>query len=328
MKGTIYLIRFRAQAFNAVVAAAAVICPGTALAWDPVRDLTGQNLTNIVQGRVANLGRATSDFIRNPLGYVLHLPISTLSDICSAPAQHYEGMLRGNANGNWRSLPQPLLQVMQPYYAVDLERVRYATVSILPGGYAMTFGNTIYFPEFLDFSTYKDVRWMAHELEHVVQYARSRSDAQQVCEYMLHSVGAGLQHDDINMERAANRKADYVAPIAYPIVSSGVSYGSTDTPYSPAPPRIFWDEPPNSIWIANETDQTVYFSLRTQTFQGWGSIEMPPHSGQVFYGAQGDRDFQIYVGMRDGRFIQYVIPTQTKQHISWNAHGLLDVFYE
>lgn len=326
-------------ALIALVISIIVFGAGEARAWDPVRDLTGKNLSNLVEDRVENFGRAVNDFAHDPVGYTLQLPRSVLNDICSIPAQRYEGILRGNAHGNWQGLPQQLINAIQPFYGVDLTRVRFATVSGLPNGYAMTFGNKIYFPEFLDLRTRHDLWWMAHELEHVVQYSRSRSDAQELCEYTAKSFGSGFQHDRIDMERAADRKANFVEQIAYVAMNGGVTYGARTAGRGPAPtapigpgdqlpppPQIFSGTDSNSIWIANETDRMVYFDLQSRTFP-WGSVALPPRSAQIFWGSPVDRDFQIRI-TTDGQTVMYVLPAQTKQHVSWNQFGILDVFYE
>jgi hypothetical protein len=328
------------------------------MAWDPVRQLTGKNMNQLVQGRVNNLGNQITLFLNKPVDYTLKLPLSVLTDVCSLTALRYEGTLAGAADGKWKRLPPELVAALQPYYDVNLGGVQYATVHNLPGNFAMTFGNRIYFPARLDLQAWKDLFWMTHELEHVVQYARSGPVAKKLCEYQLKAIGAFGQHDNIDMERAADRKAGYVVSIAYQAMNAPQRPPTglpTSDPASPMgtrapptgtlspqdegspivqdtssenPPRdhIFTGLAPNSIWIANETFQTVYFELRSRTFPG-GAVALPPRSAQVFWGNYSDRDFQIRI-VTGNTELMYVLPAQTQQHIDWNQSGILDVFYD
>jgi hypothetical protein len=309
-----------------------------AQAWDPIMDLTGKNLTNLVRDRGENLVRATGKFLRNPIKYTLQLPRSVLADICGADAKLYEGTLEGKASGHWKTLPSTLVEVFQPYYSVDLTRVRYATVSI-PTGNAMTFGDSIYFPKAIDLRTSSDVWWMAHELEHVVQYAGANSQAEKLCEYQLKYLTSAGHNTEF--EKAADRKANTVADIGYTAMNVGTAdFTRRGMPVANAdgsgipiaalgikPVTRFPTEPPNSVWISNETNQPVYFGLRTQRFWGWGGQFLPPHGRRVYFGAPQDRDFQISV-ITDGYEVLYVIPTQSAQRIAWNRFGILDVFYD
>ena len=82
----------------------------------------------------------------------------------------------------------------------------------------MTIGNTIYFVRGMNFGDPNDGWTLFHELEHVVQYANRGGVEPFLSEYVLKAAGSILRggnsidmHDNIDLENAANAKANQVA---------------------------------------------------------------------------------------------------------------------
>jgi len=163
---------------------------------------------------------------------------------------------------------------------------------------------------------------MLHELEHTVQYARGRNgESSKLCEYMAKSVGAGFNHDAIDMEQAADRKADYLLPLAY---AAMYNQNSPDFVSSASSGQ-------NQIFVTNDTNEYVVFSLETATYirteQG-----LPAHTSTFYTGGPTDTWFNIYVSTLDmngiPRTITYGLPAGSRQHLAFNNAGLVDVFHE
>ena len=82
----------------------------------------------------------------------------------------------------------------------------------------MTIGNTIYFVRGMNFGDPNDGWTLFHELEHVVQYANRGGVEPFLSEYVLKAAGSILRggnsidmHDNIDLENAANAKANQAA---------------------------------------------------------------------------------------------------------------------
>jgi hypothetical protein len=190
---------------------AALAAATPALAWDPVRDITGKRVDQHAQDFTNSMDKLR----RRPLKYPVERMGEIVMDVCSSPLRAYEGGLRAQVRG-WRQLPPRLINALARHYPqVNLRDIRYAESISTAGGAAQTFERRIYFPTWLDFGNPSDVHWLLHELEHTVQYERRRGRSTMLCEYMAKAIGNGLRHDSIDMERAADRKADALLDLAY-----------------------------------------------------------------------------------------------------------------
>lgn len=192
-----------------------------AFAWDPIKDLTGERLDEHMQN-LANSGEA---FRKKPIDYLRSRPGKILSEACAAPMGAYAAHLRRASNGLWKRLPLHLVVAMQRHYPQqNLHTVRYAENISTSDGTAQTFTNEIYFPRRINLKNRNDLRWMLHELEHVIQYAGRGSQAALLCEYQFKAIGKGLQrktfnpHDFIDLERAADLKANRLLSEAYQVM--------------------------------------------------------------------------------------------------------------
>lgn len=276
--------------------------------WDPVKDLTGKNLNQVVKDRLQNFGNQMEDFAKNPVQYTLDLPKSVLMDICSLPGQRLEGELAGQADGRWQALPPQLVAALQgQYQGVNLASVRYAENISTPLKEGMTFGNRIYFPQYLDLTQPDDLWWMLHELEHTVQYGRSDSNAETLCNYELKGIGNGFQHDRIDMEQAANRKADALIDYASAVMtSSGVA---------PVPAAL----QANQVSVSNETEGEVNFQL-----QGQGMIPetltLAPHTFLIYTDTAGYSLIEFTIAT-DDKVVGYDLQGGTMSRIVWNNNG-------
>jgi hypothetical protein len=83
----------------------------------------------------------------------------------------YFAYLDAQAVARLRPLPRKLRDEWQPLYpSVDLALVRYAEEIDTVHGLGITVGLRIYFPRKLDLDTKPDLHFLAHELQHCVQY--------------------------------------------------------------------------------------------------------------------------------------------------------------
>lgn len=278
--------------------------PTFAFAWDPVRDLTGKNLTNLVRDRANNLANQAGKFISDPVGYSLKLPKSIFAELCSAPIQYYGGTLAGQANGRWKALPPQLVKGIQRFYRNDLSAVRYSERIRTSNGSAQTFGNLIYFPTTIDLLNPSDMWWMLHELEHTSQYA-GESQALKLCEYMAKSIGSGGQHDNIDWESAADRKANYAHDAAMAAI--------TQIPLSA-----------NQIVLQNDTYRPVVFSLESASAARQDFV-LQPRTQELFTSpSSSDSWHNLYI-VTDGTEITYGVDGGTVWRIYYdNSSGVLD----
>jgi hypothetical protein len=160
-----------------------------------------------IQQCIANLSGCPAQILAR-IGYQTIRPI----------VDQYIGFLQNQAGNNVYQLDDSLISEIQPYYSVDLHGVRYATGINTIHGANVTIGNTVYFVKGMDFSDPNDAWTLFHELEHVVQYANRGGVEPFLSEYVLKAGGSILRggnsidiHDNIDLENAANAKANQVA---------------------------------------------------------------------------------------------------------------------
>lgn len=182
-------------------------------AWDPIRDITGKRLDEHAQSLANSLDKAR----HNPVKYVGRRTRELAEDLCSAPARIYAGSAAASG-GRLMALPQNFIYAVQRFYSVDLRNVRYREhANVFGRAVAVTDKGQIYIEHGINWSNPGNVRLMLHELEHVVQYAqRGHGRSRLQCEYTLKSIGTLGQHGDIDMERAADRKANFVMSQIFP----------------------------------------------------------------------------------------------------------------
>jgi hypothetical protein len=134
----------------------------------------------------------------------------------------YQFFLHKQASGKYQKLPLELRQIIQPYYQeIDLQKVDYAENVDTVHGQGITIGYRIYFPRKINLDTYQDLRWMLHELQHVVQYKREGGELNFLKKY---SKEAGKQifinksfsiHDNIHLEQEADQVAYQVLDLVW-----------------------------------------------------------------------------------------------------------------
>src|SRR5262245_17829614 len=133
----------------------------------------------------------------------------------------YIGFLNSQVGNNVRAFDTNFISAIQQYYSVDIRGVRYATGINTLHGMNITIGNMIYFVRDMDFTDPNDAQVAYHELEHVVQYANRGGVEPFLAEYILKAGGSILRggnsidlHDNIDLENAANAKANQIAAAA------------------------------------------------------------------------------------------------------------------
>jgi Domain of unknown function (DUF4157) len=280
---------------------------------DPVKIVTGRSIEEQFDRRVRRLGRAVEKFADDPLDYIASRPQSLANDICAAIPRTYEGALRGQVS-QWHGLTARMIQVLQPHYPnVNLGAVRYAFNAPTANGQAQTFGNTIYFPTVPDWHDWDDLRWLLHELEHVVQYKESSvGQSGKLCEYVLKAAATGFDPSKHDWEMAANRKADHVIGLVYPILTSGDPTSTSPTsaarettmfghwgpdtylysndPNGIAPPGNLYA---NQVVIVNQSSFYWNANISSPSFGGW--IAMPPWSSRIVQTHRNESTFSFTV---------------------------------
>lgn len=178
----------------------------TVHAWDPFKDLTGKRLDEHHQ----SLANSADKFRRNPGKYAVNRAQEIAEDICAQPVRAYVAFVRHPGSG-LKPLPHNFISSAQPFYNVDLRNVRYSEGANVVNADALTDKGNIYVRGRINWNNPSNIYLMLHELEHVVQYSqRGGGRSRLQCEYALKSIGNGFQHDSIDMERAADRKANHV----------------------------------------------------------------------------------------------------------------------
>lgn len=126
----------------------------------------------------------------------------------------YFGHLRNQAAKKFNKIPESIIQKLQPYYNFDLRNVKYATNINTVHGQNITVGSEIFFINDIDFNACSDFILLAHELEHVSQYASRGGVEAFIPEYILKAIGKVLEtgtfnvHDYIDIESSALTKAE------------------------------------------------------------------------------------------------------------------------
>jgi hypothetical protein len=182
-----------------------------------------------IQQCISNLSACPAQIIAR-LGYQTVRPI----------VDQYIGFLQNQAGNNVYRLDQSVIAAIQQFYSVDLHNVRYAVGINTIHGQNITIGNTVYFVRGMNFNDPNDAWTLYHELEHVVQYANRGGVEPFLSEYILKAGGSILRggnsidvHDNIDLENAANAKANQVAAAA----NNGVA-GQNWPPQSYPAPQV------------------------------------------------------------------------------------------
>ena len=175
-----------------------------------------------VQRCLANLSQCPVNILAR-LGYESIRPI----------ADNYIRFLQQQAGSNVYPLDEASINAIQhpAIYSVNLHAVRYATNINTIHGANITIGNTIYFVRNMNSGDPNDAWVLAHELEHVVQYANRGGVEPFLAEYVLKAGGSILRggnsidiHNNIDLENAANAKANQV------MAAIGASANATPPP--------------------------------------------------------------------------------------------------
>lgn len=124
------------------------------------------------------------------------------------------GQLRRNTLGQWYRLPQKFIDAAQPFYDVDLRKVKYAENlgSCYAKNTAVTFEYEIFFPYPIN-PCQRDLHWMLHELTHVEQYVKLGGLRPFIHAYIKDGVKTAISqrtldpHDKMVLEMAAEARA-------------------------------------------------------------------------------------------------------------------------
>jgi hypothetical protein len=167
---------------------------------------------NEIQSCVSNI-QACPSILFSRLTYQVLAPITN----------QYIAFLSAQGAGKFQSFPADLINKIQPYYAVDLSTLVYATNINTIHGSNITVGNAIYFVRGMDFNNDDDLRLVFHEMEHAVQYAARGGGSPSagvpsfLAEYIPKAAGKVIEnhsfriHDFIDLESAAINKASIVS---------------------------------------------------------------------------------------------------------------------
>lgn len=133
-----------------------------------------------------------------------------------APAHAYRGFLRQQVT-SWKSLPDHLQEILAPHYPINLSKVRYAENIDTVHKAAITLENEIFLPNNINLHDKRDLWVFLHELAHVRQYEVHGGFEPFLVKYLINggiqmakhgTISAFEIHDEINLEKEANRKAD------------------------------------------------------------------------------------------------------------------------
>lgn len=259
-------------------------------------------------------------FLDNPLEYPLVLAQELMGKACASPVRLYEEGLRAQAAGRWKGLPEALIQGLAGDYNVNLRGVRYAEGVATSNGHAQTIGDSIYFPVNLELANPGDMFWLLHELEHTVQFAGARGGTDgKLCEYLFKAIGNGFEHDRIDMERAADRKAGYLLDKALRLIHCLAA--------EPAPEMFGGNDQQRQIWVGNDLDIPVVFTFVSGAYPAT-PITLAPRHFVLLDAPPMDPGYGITVET-GGRLVQYSVSGGMRLHLAWNLDlALIDLFRE
>src|SRR5258707_1099170 len=118
--------------------------------------------TPVLYDAVTQFGNHTDDLLN-------YIKLGTISPQLAEIATVYLTSLETQAIGHYKSIPEPLKRLLRPHYNVNLDEARYAEKINTIHGQAITVDNHLFFPQSIDLTTFGDIRWLAHELQHFVQ---------------------------------------------------------------------------------------------------------------------------------------------------------------
>jgi len=134
----------------------------------------------------------------------------------------YQNFLNKQSSEKYKKLPKELIEIIQPYYQeIDLEEVSYAENVDTVHGQGITIGHKIYFPSPVNLNSYEGLRWMFHELQHVVQYQREGGELNFLKKYGVEMGKEIFQnksfniHDYIEYEAEADKVAYHVLDLVW-----------------------------------------------------------------------------------------------------------------
>jgi len=190
-----------------------------------------KDVGNVIQKAgddVAREGKAAGEYIKESVQGYLPPGFS-----------EYVSSLERQADGKWKKIPDSLRRILQPHYKIDLGRIRYAENINTGHGQGITFGYDVYFPSAVDLwnpeaitptdrevvnKIYGDTAWLAHEIEHSVQYATVGGVVPFMSKYFAGGLANCLSytkdcvtniHDSVPTERDAENKSLRVMNIVW-----------------------------------------------------------------------------------------------------------------
>ena len=204
---------------NAVIAVVMFLVYLDASAWDPIRDLTGKRLDQHIDRGIKDLrnaprswGECAGNLPKCAEKEIKRIPYRALQPVLS----RYKSHLFNQADGRFYKLPNWVINSVDSQYSIKLDRIRFATNINTIHGSAITWENSIFFPRNINLANPNDLHWLLHEIEHSVQYKNKGGFSGFFGEYLAHATGKIIKygsfnvHDNISVERAADRKADFL----------------------------------------------------------------------------------------------------------------------
>lgn len=130
----------------------------------------------------------------------------------------YMASLDAQASGRKQKLPDEFKAIVKSEFSsIDLDKVRFADNINTWHGQAITVYHDIYFPiAKFDITKRSHIRWMIHELEHVVQYQAVGGVAPFLLKYFVQGGMSALNngsfnvHDSIPLEEDAENKSERI----------------------------------------------------------------------------------------------------------------------
>jgi hypothetical protein len=159
---------------------------------DPVGSLTQHAVKELAKHAGAkkipatSLGGVISTYGNDADDVLAAVASAAIAPVTVAAVASYIASLEAQANGRYKSIPEPLRASLRPHYSVNLDHVRYAEgINTLHGG-QITFGNHISSPR-RSFSRRNNVNLLAHELTHVDQYRAAGGSPSFLLRYIFNS---------------------------------------------------------------------------------------------------------------------------------------------